>query len=124
MSATHWREGLEEVGHCPTCGVAVFVRLDPAAEAGALPSPVYLCACRFTAASQQWAWPTPSTPSTSPPVPHAPLIYPRPGKWVDDKAWESWNDATESVRRQEVAQAVESSRSQFDVHLDSFQYPA
>ncbi len=78
--ATDWREGLEQVGTCPHCGVPVYVRPGDVNGTTLLPTPVYLCACRHLAValSSIPVPPAPAVPPTwSPPV--------RPS--TDDAPW-------------------------------------
>lgn len=62
-----WRDGLEQVGVCPHCGVPVYVTIPQApspesAPGNWLPDPVYLCACRILALNNS----TPAMPAMPP----------------------------------------------------------
>ena len=75
-----WREGLEQVGTCPHCGVAVFVRPADVNGKAVLPTPIYLCTCRHLSALGRPAqpaspvWSSPVLPPVTPDDPPGPRV--------------------------------------------------
>ncbi len=103
-SKTHWRDGLEEVGNCPHCGIVVMVKT---AEIWP-PTPMYLCECRLAGnapkqrpATSLTMWPAASvtTGAESPPLsPRRQCVPSGPQEPSPPPARRTWSPVTPSPR--------------------------